>query len=706
MDSTNVRQLRDPKAQADSLLLRTLLGQLDGMVYRCRDDEHWTMEFVSEGCMPLTGYRPEELLLNSRVSYEEITHSEDRIRVRDAIHRALGVRQSFDVEYRIHRADGEVRWVWERGAGLFSPDGALQAIQGFIQDITERRRHEQALEEAERRYRGIFENAVEGIFQTTPEGHYLRANPALARIYGYGSPEALIAKLRDIGAELYVDAGRRAEFVRLMREHGQVQAFESQVRKADGAVIWISESAREVRDAQGRLQLYEGTVEDITVRKAYEIRIAHQATHDMLTGLPNRVLLADRIGQAVQAAARDGTQLAVAFLDLDNFKFVNDSLGHEAGDELIRTAARRLKSCLRESDTVARLGGDEFVLLLPRLEEGDARLIHAVQRVLASMAEPCDIGSRQLSVSCSIGVAVYPAHGRDTEALLRNADAAMYHAKQSGRNNFKFYSGDLKRFQVDRLAIESQLRRALEEQQFELHYQPQVSLGPGAGDGRFSGCEALIRWRTPDGLVSPARFIPLAEDTGLIEPIGDWVLRSACEQVRDWARLGAALRVSVNVSPRQFRQPQLARRIETILADTGVQPGMIELEITESCLAHDSRRFLRTLENLKELGVGLALDDFGAGYSSLAYLRTIPIDRLKIDRTFVADLETDGKGRAIVMAIVALGRNLGIKVLAEGVETPQQYQLLRSIGCDEIQGYYSSMPLPAAAFAELLARHA
>jgi diguanylate cyclase (GGDEF)-like protein/PAS domain S-box-containing protein len=706
VDSNNVRQLRDPKAQADSLLLRTLLGQLDGMVYRCRDDEHWTMEFVSEGCMPLTGYRPEELLLNSRVSYEEITHAEDRARVREAIRRALEARQGFDVEYRILRADGETRWVWERGAGLFAPDDTLQAVQGFIQDITERRGHEQALEEAERRYRGIFENAVEGIFQTAPDGHYLRANPALARIYGYGSPEALIAKLRDIGAELYVDAGRRDEFVRLMREHGQVRAFESQVRKADDTVIWISESAREVRDAAGRLLFYEGTVEDITVRKAYEMRIAHQATHDMLTGLPNRVLLADRIAQAVQHAARDGEHVAVAFLDLDNFKFVNDSLGHEAGDELIRTAARRLKSCLRESDTVARLGGDEFVLLLPRLEEGDARLIHAVQRVLAAMAEPCAIGPRELAMSCSIGVAVYPAHGRDTETLLRNADAAMYHAKQSGRNNFKFYSGDLKRFQIDRLAIEAQLRRALEERQFELHYQPQVLLGPGSSEGRFSGCEALIRWRTPDGLVSPARFIPLAEDTGLIEPIGDWVLRSACEQIRDWAPLRAMPRVSVNVSPRQFRQPQLARRIEAILAETGVAPGMIELEITESCLAHDSRRFLRTLENLKDLGVGLALDDFGAGYSSLAYLRTIPIDRLKIDRTFVADLETDGKGRAIVMAIAALGRNLGIKVLAEGVETLQQYQFLRSIGCDEIQGYYSSMPLPAAAFAELLARHA
>ncbi|HEY8067806.1 MAG TPA: diguanylate cyclase [Burkholderiales bacterium] len=433
MASGKIHPLGDAPARGDQeRMLKTLLSQLDGMVYRCRDDEFWTMEFVSEGCKTLTGYRPEDLLFNSRISYEEVTHSEDRARVRTAIREAVAAARRFDVIYRIVRADGMARWVLERGSGVFGPDGKLQAIQGFIQDITRQREDEQALRDAELRYRSIFENALEGIFQTTPEGRYLSANPALARIYGFESPEMLIAALQDIEHQLYVDPGRREEFLRQMRVHGRITGFESQVYLRDGTIIWISENARVVHGADGAVRFFEGTVEDITERKAQERRIAHQATHDGLTGLPNRYLLQDRVEQAIRQAAREKTHVGMLFIDLDRLKHVNDTLGHLAGDEMIRVIAQRLRRCLRTGDTVARIGGDEFVLLLPGMVAVEA-IAQTKQRVLEATSAPCLIDGQEVPTSCSVGSSVYPQDGNDVESLLKRADEAMYAEKQARR---------------------------------------------------------------------------------------------------------------------------------------------------------------------------------------------------------------------------------------------------------------------------------
>jgi len=682
-------------------MLKTLLGNIEGMVYRCRGAEYWTMDFVSEGCFWLTGYQPSALLQNRQVAFESIVHADDRLWVRESVDTALMKKRLFDLEYRLNHADGRARWVWERGTGIFDREGRILAIEGLIQDITKRKEAEQGLRDAERRYRGLFDNAIEGIFRSAVDGHYLEANPALAHIYGFDSPAELIGSLRDIRNQLYVDPERRDEFMRMVKARRSVVAFESQVYRKNGEVIWISENARAVIDESGRVASYEGTVEDVTDRKLYQARIEQQANYDTLTGLANRSLLQDRLQQAILTAATYGTQLAVVFVDLDRFKFINDSLGHHVGDDLLKTMARRFSSCVRECDTVARLGGDEFVLLING-RSGPDPVRNIVERMLALVAQPWVIDQGEFHMTCSIGVALFPEDGNDAQTLLKHADSAMYRAKDSGRNTFQFFTRELNALMTEQLELESKLRRALERRQFQLHYQPRIELATG----RIVGAEALLRWQIPKvGTILPERFIPLAEETGLITPIGRWVLQTACAQNKAWQDAGLPpIVVSVNVSARQFHANNLVRTVAETLKSTGLAARYLEIELTESVVMHDAPQLGAMLDELKQLGVHVAIDDFGTGYSSLTYLKRFPVDRLKVDRSFVENLATDADDATIVRTIIALGHNFGLKVVAEGVEVVEQIQFLRKHRCDEVQGYHFSPPVVASQFIELFSK--
>ena len=684
-------------------LLAMLLSELDGMVYLGRIDRHWTTEFVSEGCTRLTGFNPEDILHNRKISYVEIIHPDDREMVWREINLALANNQSFSIEYRIIRADLSERWVSERGQGINKGNTGTQLIHGFIQDITDRYFREKTLAEAEQHYRSIFENAIEGIFQSSRDGTYLGVNPALAKIYGFSDPDDMIRSLRDISTQLYVIPQRRDEFVQTIRDQGVITNFESQVYRADGTVIWISENVREVRDTDNQLLHYEGTVEDICERKTYEQLISYQATHDSLTNLPNRALIMDRIEQAIERSKRTNCEAAVIFIDLDHFKNINDSLGHNAGDILINTVAGRLKQCLRACDTASRLGGDEFVILLADLKPDSKYVPKVLKRLLSSIEAPCLIDEGEYLITCSIGVSIYPSDANSAEELLKNADIAMYKAKQIGRNTFQFFTPELNKKIAERLQLEQQLRIGINEQQFELFYQSKINVKTE----KISSLEALIRWNIPGRKhpVSPAEFIPLAESTGLINPLGQWVLNEACRQLRAWLDVGiAVVPVAVNLSAAQFQQPNLVDQIGESLQHYDLDARLLIIEITETRLALEEDIFLRKINELKNIGVAIAIDDFGTGYSNIHSLKTIPLDSLKIDRSFITNIEHDHRDRAIYRAVVTMAQNLDLRVVAEGVENKTQVDFLRSINCDEIQGFYFCRPVSAATMAQKISR--
>jgi diguanylate cyclase (GGDEF)-like protein/PAS domain S-box-containing protein len=491
-----------------------------------------------------------------------------------------------------------------------------------------------------------------------------------------------------------------AAFETMLKGDGELHNVEHRVVHPDGSERVVLSHAEVVRDGEGRAILVRGTAQDVTERKQIESKIRALAYFDSLTGLPNRLQFKEQVVRALRQAGRDHSHVAVMFLDLDRFKEVNDSLGHPVGDELLKAVAVRLGKCVRGGDEVgrhageghamARLGGDEFTVLLTGLAHAE-NAAKVASRIVAEMARPFAIEGHELFVTASLGIAVHPEDGGDVDTLLRNADVAMYSAKDSGRNNYKFYSSELNARALERLGLERDLHRALERGEFRLHYQPVVD----APSGTVIGVEALLRWQHPErGLIPPVTFIPIAEQSGLIVPIGAWVLDEACRQGREWSQCGLRLQVAVNVSGVQFRDAAVVSAVSLALHKSGLDPKLLVVEATESIMMKDYKATEAILQELKRLGVSVAIDDFGTGYSSLAYLKRFHLDTLKIDASFVRDLDAGSGDQAIVSAIIAMARNLGLRTLAEGVETARQAELLMELGCTRMQGYYYSRPVP------------
>ena len=591
------------------------------------------------------------------------------------------------------RGDGRKIPIELRLVLVWDDHGTFEGILGVARDISQQRRAEKDLRMAAT----VFEHSTSAILITDPAGYIVQANEAFSRVSGYEVAQVL----DQLPTMLTVDEQQQAHLAYVVKQLHTRGSWEGEVwlkrRSGEHYPAWVGITA--VFDDEGDLASYVCFFSDISERKASEQRIHRLAYYDALTHLPNRTLFQDRLYNALQQAERQKSWVVLMFLDLDRFKPINDSLGHAAGDRMLKEMAIRLLDCVDDEDTVARMGGDEFTLLLQPRNTREAalnRAIHVAEQILASLVKPFVLENREFFVTASIGIALSPQDGNELSQLMKNADTAMYHAKERGKNNFQFYQTDMNASALERLELESDLRHALEQKEFILYYQPQFS-----GDGkRLTGAEALLRWRHPRrGLVPPGDFIPVLEELGLVVDVGDWVLAEACRQLRAWHQAKVRVpKVSVNISARQFSDGQLGTRIANILKETGLPPACLELELTESILMREVNEAMQILDSLKFLGLSIAVDDFGTGYSSLNYLKQFPIDVLKIDRTFVDGLPEGEQDAQIARAIIAMAHSLNLAVIAEGVETHEQLEFLREHGCDEVQGYLFGRPMQPSRF--------
>ena len=826
-----------------------LIGNLPGMVFRAvMHAGAWQLTFVSDGALALTGYTAAQLAHPAQVDYVALIHPDDAPGVLADAAEAIRNGRTTQLEYRLRHRDGE--WRWARGwmTAVYGPDGAMQAMEGFVLDVTDRTRAELALRESHQRFElvgrattdiiwdwdlvtgtvrrsepvdggpdfgmdaasAVQEDAWSGLLHPDDEqrvvrsvreaiergrtrwsqqfrlrrgdgsyahvhdrGHVVRdavgravrmigatqdiservrAEQALSR---HARAQSMLADfgrealgLRDTGAllaravEVLADALRAdaAAVIELDADDGTVAlragTTGGALPLADAAASrpapassrpWLGAAAGSALEVplrkgelpHGLLGVYAAredafdpesldvlrsigtTLEAALERKAAEDAMLRLAQYDTLTGLPNRMLLMDRLGMLLARAGRHERPVAVLFMDVDRFKNINDTWGHGAGDHLLREVAGRLVDCLRPGDTVSRFGGDEFVIVLDDL----ARVTDVepvVRRVIDALAAPFEVAGGKMRVTASVGIACAPGDGVDAETLVKNADTAMYRAKETGRDTFQFFTGELNRRVIERLEVERELGDALERGEFELHYQPRIDLA----SGRTIGAEALVRWRHPvRGLLAPGHFIGVAEESGLVLPLGRWVMHAACAQLRRWHAGGhPGLRMAVNVSPAELRRADVPAQVHAAMSESGIAPALLEIELTESLLMDGADAFIDALQALRATGVSIAIDDFGTGYSSLAYLKRFPIDTLKIDRAFVTDVATDADDAAIVRAVIALARQLRLGVVAEGVETQAQADFLRAHGCGAAQGYLFGRPMPAAAFDAWLAR--
>lgn len=606
------------------------------------------------------------------------------------------------IEHKLLRLDGQTIEM----ASTFTPViyGGEPAIMTTGIDITERKQAEQALKESEARYKQLLGSVTDYIYTVK-----VKDGLAISTDHGHGciavtgySPEEYAANPYLWSEIVYPDDLEAVKNqAKAILTKGSAEPLEHRIIQKNGDVRWVRNTPVVRKDNQGKIISYDGLISDITERKQAEEQVSYQAFHDLLTGLPNRSLYNQRLAEALAKAKHQEHNLAVMFLDLDRFKTINDTLGHAIGDLLLQQVAQRICNCLRQHDTLSRWGGDEFTLLLPHIHSPEDA-VHVAQRIIAALKPVFNLNGHELHITTSIGMAIYPQDGETVETLLGNADVALYRAKEQ-RSTYRVYTATMNSQASELLALQNSLHAALERKEFQVYYQPQVNVK----SRQIVGMEALVRWQHPElGLVPPGRFIPLAEETGLIVEIGEWVLRTACEQNKSWLQAGLSpIQMGVNLSARQFQEPNLVEMVADILESTGLPCHLLELEITESIAMQSVEWTSEVLGQLQSLGVNLSMDDFGTGYSSLSYLQKFPFHTLKVDKSFVRDISIDDQDRAIAQAVIALGRSLGLRTIAEGVETVEQLEVLRRMNCEDMQGFLFSRPIPALNATKLLIKH-
>ncbi|WP_229507782.1 bifunctional diguanylate cyclase/phosphodiesterase [Massilia sp. Dwa41.01b] len=674
------------------------MRNLPGAVYRCLNDSHWTMEFLSAGVEKLTGYPAAAFFGEHPIAYASLIHPDDRAQVLTDTNQAVREGRPFQLSYRIITASGKLRWAWEQGSAVVDQDGNV-SLEGFIADISALRRADLLAREQA----SLLDKAHDAIFVMDMHARITYWNKGAERLYGWEERQVLGQRMSDL---LCDNHAAFSEALRTAIEEGE-WAGELQQHRRDGTTIhadsrWTVVAGDPDTGVQQKILVIST---DISERKINEERIHKLAYFDALTELPNRASLLDHLRRALLGSARSRKFGALMFLDLDNFKILNDTHGHAAGDMLLQAVARRLEHSVREADMVARLGGDEFVILVQPEEEMLEAAAHQAEtvaaKVVAAMNAPFQLADFMYAVSTSVGVTMISGATDTVESALKQADTAMYQAKAAGRNTFRFFDPDMQAKWTARSELETGLRRALRNHEFILYYQPQLD-----GDSRVIGAEALLRWRQPNGeLLYPTDFIKAAEETSLIVDIGRWVLGTACAELASWQGnpVTRHLSLSVNVSARQFVEPDFVPMTQEILAATGVDPHYLKFELTETLVVTDFAHTVETMETLRRLGITFSLDDFGTGYSSLAYLRKLPLDQLKIDYSFMRDVLTDRNDASIVRSIIALGDSLGLQVIAEGVETAGQRDFLSEAGCFVYQGYLYEPALSGERFTEYAA---